>query len=30
MSEKLQLSVPCIATRGVVVFPSMDITIEVG
>ncbi len=30
MSEKLQLSVPCIATRGVVVFPSMDLTIEVG
>ncbi|MBQ7888147.1 MAG: endopeptidase La [Erysipelotrichaceae bacterium] len=30
MSEKLQLSVPCIATRGVVIFPSMDITIEVG
>lgn len=29
-SEKLEISVPVIATRGIVVFPNQDIMIEVG
>ncbi len=30
MTEKIELSVPVIATRGVIIFPGQDITIDVG